>query len=213
MPYAFEGKKTDRGSKAFTVVAGAVLLGTIAIGYRFWSDREGLVRHVRDRDQLAVLSVWVMLRQGVDAQKARQPLLDALEQGQPSLRSAAVKALGTLKDGDLIPEIGKAATRDASPAVRLSGLEALEQIGRTSAQPFVRTALDDPDLTVQGAACRCAGGLELHDMIPLIIEKLGSSDNKLRIDAQAGLECFLKPGETSRGAEPGEWSRFFASRR
>lgn len=210
---AFEVTRTqdNRGSKVLTAIFVAVAIALGGGGYAFWTDRAGHLRHLQERDGMAVASVWAELKQGVDP-KFKPALVEGLEKGQPTLRAACATALGALRDPDAVAELGQAATKDASPAVRRSAIEALELVGSSLAQPYVRAALDDPDLEVEGAACRAAGGLGLRELVVLVIEKLGHSDAKLRLAAQAGLERFLRPGDANPGQDVGAWNRFFAGR-
>jgi len=74
--------------------------------------------------------------------KNTQPLLDLLENGELNERAAAVRALGTLKIREALPNLVKC-LEDKESLVRKEVLDSLERIGDKSVIPTVANCLSD----------------------------------------------------------------------
>lgn len=203
--------RANRGSKLLTalfVIGGLAALGG---GAAFWFDRPRLVKHVAERSHLAVPAAWVLGTQGPPPE-AREPLLSALETGEPRLRALAARALGAYRSRDLVAELGKAATSDPDPAVRRAAVAALDVTGESNAIPYVRRAFEDPDPGVQAAACGAVATFELEEYIPSLIAHLSSQDTDLRLAAKRALQRFLPEGQEGWGYDRDAWMRWYQSR-
>lgn len=201
---AYQVHRSGRASKVVTglfLLVVAVLVGGAVV---FWFDQPKLVQHVQKRDDLAVLACQVLSLQGAP-ESARMPLIEALELGQPSLRAAAAKALGSRKAHDDVPYLGKAATKDAEAKVRAAACEGLGVVGEGYAREWLRFAIDDPDLDVQAAACLAVGQCKVLELAPYLIEKVDSTHPPLKKKAINGLQLFLGPGEFDAGGDRRAW--------
>lgn len=201
---------SNRGSRFGTALL-VVVLAVAGWGFHgFWTDRPGLIQHVAERDGLALPAAWALARQGVP-EEASGPLREALEKGDPRLRAAAAKALGTRKDRGDVPFLGDAAINDAEPSVRAAALRAIGAIGDGTAGRFVERALDDASGDVQVAACEAVAGCQLQRFIPQLIDHLKHYDANIQRAAKAALESFTGPDE-SYGFDPAEWSNWYQRR-
>ncbi len=211
-----QSRSPNRGSKLGTAILVVLLLGGGGSGTWFWRDRDGLVRHVRERDRLAVPAAWVLSLQTVEgvtpwAEEARAALKKSLEAGEPWLRRASARALGTARRVDVVPFLGAAAVRDEEAAVRAAAVQGLGVNGEPSARSYVEAALRDPEAEVRKAACRAVGALGLDRLIPLVIEQLYDSDTGVRRAAVEGLEAFMPDGN-SFGGDADHWRRWYEAR-
>lgn len=199
-----------RGSKLLTGLLGVVVIVGGGAAAAFWFDGKRLVKHVAERDHLAVPAAWVLSLKGPPPE-AREPLVAALEEGEPRLRAAAARALGAYHKRDLVAELGKAATVDKDAAVRRAAVEALDTIGESNATPFVLRALDDPDEGVKAGACGAVASLGLEDQIPTLIDFLGSMNSDLRLNAKRALMRFLPEDAPGWEYDRDAWLRWYQS--
>ncbi|MCO5168598.1 MAG: HEAT repeat domain-containing protein [Planctomycetes bacterium] len=197
-----------RGSKLLT--AAFLVVGVVGVGgaVAFWSDRKRLVEHVARRDHLAVPAAWVMSLQGPPSE-AREPLVEALEKGEPRLRAAAARALGAYGKRDLVAELGRAAVADDAPDVRRAAVEALGAVGESNGRSFVERALHDEAPGVRAAACDAVASIGMVDCIPTVVGFLGSTDLDLRQSAKRALDRFLREGEPSHEFDQKAWLEWY----
>lgn len=208
---AYSVHRSGRASKVVTgafLLVVAVLVGGAVV---FWFDQPKLVQHVQKKDDLAVLACQVLSLQGAP-ESARMPLIEALEAGQPSLRAAAAKALGSRRAHDDVPYLGKAATHDVEAKVRAAACEGLGVVGEGYAREWLRFAIDDPDLDVQAAACLAVGQCKVAELAPYLIEKVESTHPPLKKKAINGLQLFLGPGEFDPGGDRRKWNDWWNKR-
>jgi hypothetical protein len=95
------------------------------------------------------------------------PSLEALSEAagnhpDPAVRQEAVAGLAEQGDGG-IPALSRA-LRDADPSVRIEAVESLSDIGGESAKAALAIALQDPDVTVRGAAEDAFANLEQREL-------------------------------------------------
>lgn len=200
--------RSKHGSKLLTaVLVTVVVVGGGAAGL-FWSDTPRLVKHVAERDKLAVPAAWVLRQQG-PPEEAREPLKEALELGEPRLRAAAARALGAYRKRDLVAELGKAVTTDADAGVRAAAAEGLGMIGESNGGPWVKAALRDSSPDVQAAACGAVADLVLLECVPTLIDFLESQHIPLRQGAKRALDRFLPEGESSREFSREDWTLWY----
>lgn len=200
----------NRGSKLFTLLFGGAIVLVGGGGYWFYSDTDGQIGHVRARDRLATISAHALGMRGVPAQ-AEQPLLDALEQGDPPLRAASARALGTLGKEEMVAFLGNRATTDPVAEVRVAALEALTQNGvAMPSSRWLGQALSDRDDKVKVAACRAVGELGLEHLAFDVIPHLNYHERKVVAAAQAALE---KLSGTTCGTDTLAWNKLFEERR
>lgn len=206
----------SRGSKTGARLTAGLLFVVIAVGVGggvlFWTDEKGLIRHVKERDHLAVAACWVMSRQGAPSD-AREPLYEAIAQGHPTLAAAACLAVGSRRKNEDVAYLGKLSNEHKEPVVRAAACEALGTIGDGYARHWLRHAIDDPDLRVQTAAAGAVGPCQLEEMCPFLIEKLASQDVKLRHAAKRSLDTFLAPGEETYDMDRDRWTRWWRDRK
>lgn len=205
-------RQPNRGSKLLTAVLLVVVIAGLGGGGVFWMDQARLIEHVAQRDSLAVPAAFALRHQG-PPEDARQPLLAALERGEPSLRAAAARALGAYRSRDLVTDLGKAAVSDADPSVRVAALEGLDQTGESNGISFVKQALVDPSDDVKAAACGAVAGMKLYECIPDLIDFLESQHVGLRRSAKRALDRFLPEGQESFEMSREAWTSWYASLR
>ncbi|MBX3470228.1 MAG: HEAT repeat domain-containing protein [Planctomycetes bacterium] len=200
--------RRGHGSKLLTAVF--LIVGVVGVGgaIAFWSDRKRLVKHVAERDHLAVPAAWVLGVQGPPPE-AREPLVAALEQGEPRLRAAAARALGAYKKRDVVAELGRAAVKDEAPAVRAAAVEALGTVGESNGRTFVERAFHDDALEVRLAACDAVASLHMVDHVPTLVGLLASTDLKLRQAAKRALDRFLPEGDASFEFDQRAWLEWY----
>jgi len=213
-PYFRPHVSKKRGySVTLTVVFAVAIAAGLVLGYRFYTDDVGLVRHVEAEDRWAVPAVWVIDFKGGPA-AAREPLLTALASAEdPALRRAAAGAVVHVEtDAPFdLRALADASVDDEDPTVRLAVLEALIELGDPAAAPWIRTALDDEDVEVEAAACEAVGVFELDDRIPTLIAKLGRDKRIVKAAAKRALEAFTAEGETY-GFDRKAWQGWYNDR-
>lgn len=194
-----------RGSKVFTVLFGGAIVAFGVGGYWFYSNTAGQIEHVRARDRLAAISAQVLGARGVPPE-AEAPLLEALEEGEPALRAAAARALGTMKKDEHVALLGGRVS-DPSPLVRLAAIEALERNDHPMlAARWLEPALADPVDQVKVAACRAVAALGLRHLHPPLIGLLAYPERKVNTAAREALE---KLAGTTYGTDPIRWAEHF----
>lgn len=204
--------RSRHGSKILTaLLVTVVVVGGGAAGV-FWSDTPRLIKHVAERDKLAVPAAWVLRQQG-PPEEAREPLKAALEEGEPRLRAAAARALGAYRKRDLVAELGKSLTTDADAGVRAAAAEGLGMIGESNCMPYVRLALEDSSPDVRASACVAVADLVMLDCVPTLINFLESNHIPLRQNAKRALDRFLPEGEESRDFSRERWTLWYESAR
>jgi HEAT repeat protein len=208
--HVYSSGRKGRGSKLLTATVVIVGVAVVGGGVAFWFDRPRLVKHVAERSHLALPAAWALGTQGPPPE-AREPLVAALETGEPRLRALAARALGGYRSRDLVAELGKAAVSDADASVRRAAVAALDHVGESNAIPFIRHALGDGDPGVQAAACSGVATFGLTDQIPLLIDFLGSMDSDLRLGAKRALVRFLPDGEAGWEYDREAWTHWYAS--
>ncbi|HNX51409.1 MAG TPA: HEAT repeat domain-containing protein [Thermoanaerobaculaceae bacterium] len=88
----------------------------------------------------------------VSVGRNRDLFVAALTSPFRSVRVRAVRALGTLKDHELLAPLTRVLEQDADPDVRALAAEALGAVGGQDERPALRRALGDPHPVVQLAA-------------------------------------------------------------
>jgi HEAT repeat protein len=203
---------TKKGSKLLTAVLVIVLLAVVGGATVFWTDRDALIKHVKDADHLAVPACIVIRLQGKPPAELEEPLCALLHHQEPRLRAEAARTLGHYKSRGLVVNLGNAATADAEPAVRAAAVEGLEVTAETNAIPYVRQALNDPAATVRAAACSAVGAYQLSDCIPTLIAYLEDQDVELHTAAKRALDTFLTENEESMELDRHRWQLWYESR-
>lgn len=198
-----------RGSKLFTLAFGGLIVSVGVGGYWFYTNTPGQIEHVRSRDRLATISAQVLTARGVPPE-AEAPLLEALEHGEPALRAAAARALGSLQKEEHVALLG-GRTTDSSPIVRVAAIEALERNGNGMlAGRWLEPALGDPVDIVKVAACRAVAALGLRHLHPGLIGLLAHNDRKVNNAAREALE---KLSGTTYGMDQIRWGEHFSQGR
>jgi hypothetical protein len=115
----------------------------------------------------------------------------ALEDADPELRAAAVRADGALGEGRL----ASLAARDPAPAVRAAAVARLAALPAARASGPVLAALEDPDGRVREAAIRGAAGFGAA-AVPALVERVERSDI---VGARAPLAALALAGPAGEG--------------
>jgi hypothetical protein len=124
------GQARQQQPGAFTSLAGMLA-----------SDPDPVIR----RHVAAALS-------GFRGPEAVAALTSALEDQNPSVRSAAVSSLGLMRDETLAPTVAQILARDQNAAVRRAAVWALATLRSDDAHRGLETATSDPDTSVRQAA-------------------------------------------------------------
>lgn len=201
-------KSKAKGWLLFVVMFG-VPAGAAGFGYWFQSDLSRMQQSVRDRSVLAPLGAYCIGRQG-QAETVRAELQEiALDtQTSPWLRRGAVSALGTLHDPLVTSFLARAALDDPDPDVRAQACQALGESGQSNAiDPLSRVLNGEHEAAPIAAACRAVGKLGFHQLIQQLIDKLRTSDHRIRNAAREALET-LAPDRTGYGENPELWQRW-----
>ena len=121
-----------------------------------------------------------------DGPRAIEPLIEALEDGDVTVRRRAAKALGEIRDpravNYLIPLLG-----DPDWLVRQTAAIALEQIGDHRAADALIEALDDTDRVVRKVAARVLGQIGDPRAVDALIKALRDEGKDVRQAAALAL--------------------------
>lgn len=99
----------------------------------------------------------------------RQPypgLLDALNDEDPRIRTAACKALGDIGDGSAVAELLRVMVKDSDSNIRWQATGALGKLGQ-AAVPGLCVALRDEDWKVRRSAAEALWSMHEPEAIPV----------------------------------------------
>lgn len=123
-------------------------------------------------------------------------LLDALNDEDPRLRSAACKALGDIGDGAAVADLLRVMVKDTDSNIRWQATGALGKIGN-AAVPGLCAALRDEDWTVRRSAAEALWSVREPEAVPVLAETLADKNDVVRQAASGALEAmgaFAVPG-------------------
>lgn len=147
----------------------------------------GAVRHpVRD---VRIDAAFVLTRQTNHQDAAAVPgLLDAIEDPDVRIRSAAIKALGEIGDAAAVPALMNTLNNDADGDCRWLAAGALGKIG-APAVPHLLTALGDSDWKVRRSATEALWGMREPSAVPGLVAVLLDRHDVVRQAAEGALEA------------------------
>jgi HEAT repeat protein len=202
-------KKVNRGSKIIAFMFFVVLVVVPGAAYYLYDDTPGLIKHIKDRDHLATISVH-MLAHKVPPANTQELLKVALMDSDMSaeFRQGAAKALGHFQDRELTTYLAQSANEDPSPKVRAAAIRSLGDNGEDNARRYLIVILRDED-SEEGkqAAAYAVGALGLEDLIPGVIAYLHSTSTQTRTAAVRALETFTGENE-SYGQDVDLWTKW-----
>ena len=120
------------------------------------------------------------------------PLIDALQDRNPDVRWAAIRALGKLGDPTAIKPVTKA-LRDKDSGVRKTAAEALGKIGDARATAALITAVGDEDWSVRQAAVESLGKIGNPKAVDAVVNTLRDGYSDVRQAAVAAAVQIGKP--------------------
>jgi len=142
--------------------------------------------------------------------KVAEALLRLLGDKNAGVRYHAIKVLGFMGHKAAYPELVKLATSD-SAVIRLSVAQALGDVGDLRAAAGLLELVEDKERSVRLHAIDALGVLGVaHEVVPKLIEKLGSEDVNERSAAVEAVEKILGYDIKVRHSE---WFRPFAKDR
>ncbi len=202
-------KKSKLGAHLGTALLVVVVLGAAGYGHYFYNDDAGLLKHVKQQDELSVFAAYVYSHKGVP-DPAVIPLRDGLEKGSDSFKKACARALGKRKNKDMTAFLGHAATHDVDGAVRAAMIDAMAEHGDVNINSYLDKLVLETDSRVRIAVSRLIGKLGLHNYIPALIDTLGVSsvDADASRAAKESLDSFLSDGR-SFGFNTAEWNKWY----
>ena len=204
-------RKKSRGSKLLTLIFLVILIGVPLAGNTFYKDTPGLLKHVEQRDALAVAALYALHHKGPprdSEQLFREAFTD--ESAPEGVRAGAARCLGTFQD-DLVGRLlGQRALDDPSPIVQEAACRAMGDNGKTSAAPFLDRILrgGGASLRALAGAAYAVGKLQLRAYVDDVVELLASPDYDVRAEAQAALESFT-PENVTFGQDRDDWKQYF----
>jgi len=128
---------------------------------------------------------------GKIASRTLPGLLDALRDGETSVRRNALRALGTLKEldtgiaPDLVPLL-----HDSDVEIRWFAVDILGQIKAVDTVPEVNSLLADSDSNVRRSAVIALGAIGSEDSIPRLLDALLDSDINVQSVAASALKQY-----------------------
>jgi HEAT repeat protein len=142
------------------------------------------------------------------------PLITALGQSRPKVRSNAALTLGDIHDLGAVEPLEDALANDSSPDVRIWSAEALGSMAdywsptvlETLVPPLVR-ALDDESMDVCQHAANSLGKIKNEKAVPPLIRTL----RKRGKNSGAGVALFMITGERF-GDDPAKWQEWWDGR-
>lgn len=205
-------KNNLRGWLSFFLLVGPP---AAIVGYAYWFqlDATRQIECVRARDPRAPFAAWSLGRQKKAAEvrpELQEIILDTST--SPWLRRGAASALGTLHDPLVTAFLSQAALADPDASVRAQACDALGVNGERNAMATLSQVLADevqPDAIAE--ACGAVGDLQLFDLIPQLIERMSTSDYRVRTAAREALETFAPEG-TAFGDNPERWLDWYEGR-
>jgi HEAT repeat protein len=150
----------------------------------------------------ATVEAWLEQRDRPVSDRGLQRLIEALDDGDPSVKMAAAWALGTLGDAatEAVPRLASTLREDPSPGVRAAAARALGATEGDAAVTALFDALWDPHEAVRHEAAQALSRLKLStDDISRLAEALESDDLYVRAFAAWRLGNF---GEEAKDAVP-----------
>ncbi len=114
-------------------------------------------------------------------------LLDALNDEDPRLRTAACKALGDIGDGAAVTELLRVMVKDTDSNIRWQATGALGKIGQ-AAVPGLCAALRDEDWKVRRSAAEALWSMHEPEAVPGLAEALIDKNDVVRQAAAGALE-------------------------
>jgi HEAT repeat protein len=155
---------------------------------------------VERREFLAQLNSWILEErvkairrlgeQGPEAAKTLPKLVDALKDPEPTVRAAAVVAIGFIGSREhartLLPLL-----EDPASTVRFQTVSALAFLGDPSVGPKLKTRYDIESTTIRDQILRAIGQLGGPLAYPLLAQAITDPDAQIRRAAAVGFS-FLK---------------------
>lgn len=147
----------------------------------------GAVQHpMRD---VRVDAAFLLAKQTEYKDAAAVPgLLDALNDEDARIRSAACKALGDIGDGAAVTDLLRVMVKDSDSNIRWQATGALGKIG-AAAVPGLCEALRDEDWKVRRSAAEALWSMHEPEAIPALTEALVDKNDVVRQAAAGALEA------------------------
>ncbi len=114
-------------------------------------------------------------------------LLDALNDEDPRIRTAACKALGDIGDGSAVAELLRVMVEDSDSQIRWQATGAVSKMG-PSAVPGLCAALRDENWKVRRSAAEALWSMHEPEAVPGLAEALVDKNDVVRQAASAALE-------------------------
>ncbi|MBA3870827.1 MAG: HEAT repeat domain-containing protein [Anaerolineae bacterium] len=114
-------------------------------------------------------------------------LLDALNDEDPRIRTAACKALGDIGDGSAVAELLRVMVEDSDSQIRWHATGAVSKMGH-SAVPGLCAALRDENWKVRRSAAEALWSMHEPEAVPGLAEALVDKNDVVRQAATAALE-------------------------
>jgi hypothetical protein len=146
----------------------------------------GAVQHpMRD---VRIDAAFMLAKQTNHKDPAAVPgLLDALNDEDPRIRTAACQALGEIGDGSAVPELLRVMINDKDGNIRWQATGALGKIG-VAAVPGLSESLKDNDWRVRRSAAEAIWSMREPAAIPGLIEALTDRNDVVRQAVGSALE-------------------------
>jgi len=131
----------------------------------------------------------------------REPYLGAcaimVKDPDPTVRSAAVRALGIGGDAKYVPNVAAALSKDPDPVVRWDAAAALDRLpGDPAVAPLIAAARNDETVPVRSTAARALRHYRRKDVLDALLACLDDPDFAVRFKAAESLAelTALEPG-------------------
>ena len=207
--YVVHSSRNKRAGKGIALVFVVLLVGIPAGLYWFWTDTEGLIRHVAQKDALASSAAFVLSVQGAP-EEARDALLEGVADDDGGLRRACVRALGTYEDPSLLQLFTELVLADEGPLVRAAAIRAIGRTGQLTwhSKKAIEACLTDTEPKVVQATLDTTAELGYRDVVPTVIEKLDAVDLDTQSHARRCLEA-MADDDAQRGNDKRAWLEWY----
>ncbi|MCA8922233.1 MAG: HEAT repeat domain-containing protein [Planctomycetes bacterium] len=198
-----------RTSKLVSLGFGGLFVAVAGVGFYAYSATDSLIQNVKEGNNLATFSAYVLALKGPIPQ-AREALLDGLKSSSPALRGACARACGKYKQDLMVAMLGELAVTDPVPTVRIAALDGLAHNGKTLGvhRYLLQVLQEEDDQEVLVAACETTAKLDadIRRMFSALLDLV--QDHRGRV-AGAAVRALESMTDMRWGNDVLAWKRWY----